>query len=354
MTLVISMFFAYWPESNLLVTVECKYNQPPFTMKDSRRLRDRIFGKAENDRAGQFSRIFRPQKISKLTVQGCLNCSQWPQPESVPLRNIELYVSRDVYLLDGSSAISCSNPVCTCRHFGHLDQNRTKHTLMLYEEDIKKTAITCSWLYLSKSPGPLRSCAIGLMRGRAIAAMKFENVIMENEAPQGLDDIVIERRMASVDLQQIKVHPRFWDIFYLGIGCWRKRQDRAVEIDATQMVWCFQTTDPVRIGEISLITNRRPDAAIEVCLERDRIDPSKIPRTSAHLGRSWTRRRWGMQTFLQTIMYSDTAIRAILHWAWSWCSPSTAYGTPERESLIPKYGSELGNAKSPLRRMALD
>lgn len=89
--------FAYWPESNLLVTVECKYNQPPFTMKDSRRLRDRIFGKAENDRAGQFSRILDRRKFLETHRSRLLELLQWPQPESVPLRNIELYVSRDVY-----------------------------------------------------------------------------------------------------------------------------------------------------------------------------------------------------------------------------------------------------------------
>lgn len=50
---------AYWPETNVIATVECKYNQPPFTVKDGRRLRDRIFGKAEDDKAGQFSRILR-------------------------------------------------------------------------------------------------------------------------------------------------------------------------------------------------------------------------------------------------------------------------------------------------------
>ncbi|HBX5310422.1 TPA: hypothetical protein MH406_25995, partial [Klebsiella pneumoniae] len=89
--------FAYWPESNLLVTVECKYNQPPYTMKDSRRLRDRIFGKAENDMAGQFSRILGRRKFLETHRSRLLELLQWPQHESVPLRNIELYVSRDVY-----------------------------------------------------------------------------------------------------------------------------------------------------------------------------------------------------------------------------------------------------------------
>lgn len=89
--------FAYWPEDNLLVTVECKYNQPPYTMKDSRRLRDRIFGKAENDKTGQFSRILGRRKFLDTHRSKLLNLLQWPLPKDVPFRNIELYVSRDVY-----------------------------------------------------------------------------------------------------------------------------------------------------------------------------------------------------------------------------------------------------------------
>lgn len=89
--------FAYWPDDNLLVTAECKYNQPPYTVKDSRRLRDRIFGKKEDDRAGQFSRILRRRQFLDKNRSKLLELLQWPQPEAASLRNVELYVSREVY-----------------------------------------------------------------------------------------------------------------------------------------------------------------------------------------------------------------------------------------------------------------
>lgn len=89
--------FAYWPESHLIVTVECKYNQPPFTMKDSRRLRDRIFGKAEDDRAGQFSRILERRRFLEEHCSRLLELLGWPEEKLAPLTSIELYVSRDVY-----------------------------------------------------------------------------------------------------------------------------------------------------------------------------------------------------------------------------------------------------------------
>lgn len=89
--------FAYWPDANLIVTVECKYNQPAYTVKDGRRLRDRIFGKVEDDNAGQFSRILRRRKFLEKNCARMLELLKWPKLGAEPLRHIELYVSRDVY-----------------------------------------------------------------------------------------------------------------------------------------------------------------------------------------------------------------------------------------------------------------
>ncbi|MGJ3701161.1 three-Cys-motif partner protein TcmP [Variovorax sp. AFSI2.2] len=89
--------FAYWPEENLLVTGECKYNQPTYTAKDGRRLRDRIFGKSESDRAGQFSRILGRRQFLEKNRSKLLELLRWPIPEGKPARHLELYVSRNVY-----------------------------------------------------------------------------------------------------------------------------------------------------------------------------------------------------------------------------------------------------------------
>lgn len=88
---------AYWPATNTLVTVECKYNQPPFSVKDSRRLRDRIFGKSETDRAGQFSRIVRRRAFVKEHRARMLELLKWPSAEASEGRDVEMYVSRDVH-----------------------------------------------------------------------------------------------------------------------------------------------------------------------------------------------------------------------------------------------------------------
>lgn len=88
---------AYWPDTNTLLTVECKYNQPSYTIKDGRRLRDRIFGKAEDDRAGQFSRIMRRRHFVEKNRPLMLQFLKWPDAVNKAQRDVELYVSRDVY-----------------------------------------------------------------------------------------------------------------------------------------------------------------------------------------------------------------------------------------------------------------
>ncbi|MCX7110957.1 MAG: hypothetical protein NTX45_12710 [Proteobacteria bacterium] len=88
---------AYWPATNTLVTLECKYNKPAFCIKDSRRLRDDIFGKSETDRKGQFSRIVRRREFVKENRSRMLELLKWPTIPAIKERNVEMYVGRDVH-----------------------------------------------------------------------------------------------------------------------------------------------------------------------------------------------------------------------------------------------------------------
>ncbi|SNB62706.1 hypothetical protein SAMN02745900_00979 [Pseudomonas sp. URIL14HWK12:I8] len=89
--------FAYWPETNTLLVAECKYNQPPYSMKDTRRLRDKIFGKSEGDRNGQFSRILRRREFLSQHRSRLLELLGWPSPQGDEVRDVEIYVSRIIY-----------------------------------------------------------------------------------------------------------------------------------------------------------------------------------------------------------------------------------------------------------------
>lgn len=89
--------FAYWPATNTIIFAECKYNQPPFSLKDSRRLRDRIFGENDLDRKGQFSRIRGRREFLAKNRQRMIELLRWPKPETVDPNDVEVYVSRDLH-----------------------------------------------------------------------------------------------------------------------------------------------------------------------------------------------------------------------------------------------------------------
>ncbi|MCC9597768.1 MULTISPECIES: hypothetical protein [unclassified Rubrivivax] len=87
---------AYWPDHNLLVAIECKYNQPAYTMKDGRRLRDKIFGR-KDDNKGQIRKVLRRSSFLLQNRARILQLLRWPKPANGPERYVELYVSRDIY-----------------------------------------------------------------------------------------------------------------------------------------------------------------------------------------------------------------------------------------------------------------
>ena len=88
---------AYWPDRSVVVAVECKYNQPPHTVKDSRRLRDTIFGSSEEDRSGHLSRISRRRQFLATHRARILELLKWQAAEKEESQYIELYVGREVH-----------------------------------------------------------------------------------------------------------------------------------------------------------------------------------------------------------------------------------------------------------------
>lgn len=88
---------AYWPDTNTILYAECKYNQPAHSMKDSRRLRDRMFGTSDVDREGQYSRIHDRREFLANNRARLLELLKWPKPAQVSPRNMEFYVSRELH-----------------------------------------------------------------------------------------------------------------------------------------------------------------------------------------------------------------------------------------------------------------
>lgn len=87
---------AYWPEKNLWLMVECKYNQPAFCLKDTRRLRDRIFGRGGGE-GGQLRKIERRREFLTQNWDILRSLLGWPTPADKPFSLTELYVSKDTH-----------------------------------------------------------------------------------------------------------------------------------------------------------------------------------------------------------------------------------------------------------------
>jgi hypothetical protein len=66
-------------------------------MKDSRRLRDRVFGASDQDRNGQYSRIRDRREFLAKNRDRIFDLLMWPKPAQVPLRDMEVYVSRELH-----------------------------------------------------------------------------------------------------------------------------------------------------------------------------------------------------------------------------------------------------------------
>lgn len=143
-------------------------------------------------------------------------------------------------------------------------------------DSIKKTAIIAAG-YIYQNRQGLKVLCNWLDAPIRYSRVKFE-CDNENEAPQGLDDIAIERSDGLVDLQQVKFTPNP-DAHMLSWDWLLKKAGKTARARSMLRKWfdAFKKLDPACIGELSLTTNRRPDAAIEACLDAGRISFAKIP-----------------------------------------------------------------------------
>lgn len=142
-------------------------------------------------------------------------------------------------------------------------------------EDIKNTAITAAG-YIYQNRQGLKVLCDWLDAPARYTRVKFE-CDDEDEAPKALDDIVAERSDGLVDLQQVKFTPNP-DAHLL---CWEWMLEKSGKTARSRSMlrkWfdAYKKLDPGRIGELSLTTNRRPDAAIEACLTDNKIIFSEV------------------------------------------------------------------------------
>jgi hypothetical protein len=87
---------AYWPEQNFWVTIECKYIQPPFCIKDSRRLREKMFDPSKNK--SHICKIAKRRRFLQNNFDIIRELLEWPKPTLQSKEQIrELYVAKNSY-----------------------------------------------------------------------------------------------------------------------------------------------------------------------------------------------------------------------------------------------------------------
>ena len=148
-------------------------------------------------------------------------------------------------------------------------------------EGIKNTAIPAAG-YIYQNRHGLKVLCDWLDAPARYRRVKFE-CDDESEAPQGLDDIVIERSDGLVDLKQVKFTPNP-DVHLLSWEWVLERSGKTARSRSMLRKWfdAFNDLDPNRIGEISLTTNRQPDVAMEACLDAGKVSFARLtePRRS--------------------------------------------------------------------------
>lgn len=86
---------AYVPERNIWITMECKYNKPPFALKDARRLREHIFGKTGD--GGQLAKIERRSRFLRGSHEKLRELLGWPEGTSLPPTFLDLYICPRIF-----------------------------------------------------------------------------------------------------------------------------------------------------------------------------------------------------------------------------------------------------------------
>jgi len=86
---------AYWPEQNLWVTVECKYNKPAYCLKDARRLRDYIFGEHRGE--GHVGKVERRHTFLAEHMDRLRALLNWPPSVMAPPNIRDLYVGPRIF-----------------------------------------------------------------------------------------------------------------------------------------------------------------------------------------------------------------------------------------------------------------
>lgn len=87
---------AFLPGKNIVLNIECKEISPAFCAKDSKRMREKIFGRLEKEK-GYLLKVENREDYLKKNIEKILKTMGYPSMQSETIQIISLFVSRDLY-----------------------------------------------------------------------------------------------------------------------------------------------------------------------------------------------------------------------------------------------------------------
>jgi len=88
---------AYLPKENILLNIECKDISPAFCLKDTKTLREKIFGKQKTSKKGYLLKVEKREEYLKKHLLNFKNILNWPIDLVNPPQVISLFISRYNY-----------------------------------------------------------------------------------------------------------------------------------------------------------------------------------------------------------------------------------------------------------------
>jgi len=87
---------AFLPGKNIILNIECKEISPAFCAKDTRRMRERIFGREEKEK-GYLEKVENREVYIKKNIEKIISIMGFPTVPPESTRVISVFVSRDMY-----------------------------------------------------------------------------------------------------------------------------------------------------------------------------------------------------------------------------------------------------------------
>ncbi len=87
---------AFLPGKNIILIIECKEISPAFCAKDSKRMREKIFGRPEKEK-GYLEKVENREDYIRKNIEKVIKVMEFPPVPIESVQTVSIFVSRDLY-----------------------------------------------------------------------------------------------------------------------------------------------------------------------------------------------------------------------------------------------------------------